>query len=77
MGDNAYNHTSNKMKIENKAFPTRKHFFPKPLSFIIPNKKLSQRLDYNSVEVRETSPLYFSGDKNILLTVINNGLYGS
>ena len=59
--DNAYNHTPNKMKVENTVLPPRKSFIQKPLSFKIP-KKLSRRLDYNSVGVRATSPLYFSGD---------------
>jgi len=60
-GDNAYNHTPNKMKVENTVLPPRKSFIQKPLSFKIP-KKLSRRLDYNSIGVRATSPLYFSGD---------------
>ena len=60
--DNIYNHTPNKIKEENKVLPPRKSFIQKPLSFKFPNKKLSQRLDYNSVGVRATSPLYFSGD---------------
>ena len=62
--DNIYTQTLNKTKEINKILPPRKSFIQKPLSFKVPKKRRSQRLDYNSAGVRATSPLFFSGDSS-------------